>query len=46
MKKMKIKFDKYELGLIINALVTFRNDLISQNKDHDFVDELILRLCD
>lgn len=45
MKKIKLKLDKYELGLIINALVKFRNDLIAECKDHDIVDELILKLC-
>lgn len=45
MKKTKLKPDKYELGLIINALVKFRNDLIIECKDHDFVNELLLRLC-
>ena len=45
MKKIKLKLDKYELGLIINVLVEFRNNLITQNKDHDFVDELLLKLC-
>ena len=45
MKKIKLKLDKYELGLIINALVQFRNDLIAESKDHDIVDELILKLC-
>lgn len=34
MKNIKLKLDKYELGLIINALFEFRNDLILENKDH------------
>lgn len=46
MKRTKLKFDKYEPSLIIKVLGTLQNDLISQNKGHDFVDELILRLCD
>lgn len=43
--KIKLKLDKHELGLIINALVEFRNDLIIERKDHDTVDELLLKLC-
>ena len=45
MKKIKLKLDKYEIGLIINVLVEFRNDLIAECKDYEIVDELILKLC-
>lgn len=45
MKKIKLNLDKYELGLIINALVELRNCMITQSKDHDFIDELLLKLC-
>lgn len=45
MKKAKIKVDQCELGIIINALVEFRNYLIKENRYHDAVDELLLKFC-
>lgn len=43
--KTKYRFDEYEIGIIINALLCFRNRLIEEERYHDAVDELILKLC-
>ena len=44
MKDVKVlELDKYEEGLIINALNEFRNKLIEKGKDTTFVDELLLK---
>ena len=37
-----IDFDKYEIGIIINALNQMRTLLISQEKDTSPIDELLL----
>lgn len=45
MKDVKVlELDKYEEGLIINALNEFRNKLIEEGKDTTFVDELLLKV--
>ena len=45
MKDVKVlELDKYEEGLIINALNEFRNKLIEEGKDATFVDELLLKV--
>ncbi len=44
-KKKKWKFDGYEIGVIINALVEWRNKLIAEGRTTDAIDELLLRLC-
>lgn len=36
--------NKYELGLIVNALNELRTDLQKENKDREPVNELLLRL--
>lgn len=43
--KRRFKFDDYEVNVIIRALVELRNQLISENKYTDVVDELLLKLC-
>lgn len=43
--KNKYRFDEYEIGVIINALLCFRNQLIEEETYHDAVDELIMKLC-
>ncbi len=43
--RTKYKFDEYEIDVIINALICFRNQLIQEERYHDAVDEIILRLC-
>lgn len=39
-----IVLDKYEFGLIINALNEFRSKLIRENKSTEVVNELLLKL--
>lgn len=41
-----IDFDKYEIGIIINALNQMRTLLISQEKDTSPIDELLLKVID
>lgn len=41
-----IDFDKYEIGILINALNQMRNYLIEQEKDSSPVDELLLKVID
>ena len=38
--------DKYEIGIIINALNDLRNKLIQQQRDTDAVDEVLLKTLD
>ena len=44
MKKVKIKYNKEELNLIIIALNAFRNKLIKENRNYNYVDELMLKI--
>ena len=39
----KIKLDNYELKLVINSLNDLRNKLISENRDFEIVDELLMK---
>lgn len=41
-----IEVDKYELGILINALNDLRNRLISEQKETEAVDELLLKVLD
>ena len=41
-----LELDKYEIGIIINALNEFRNRLLREKEDTSPVDELLLRLVD
>ena len=41
----KYKLDEYETGIIINALIAFRNQLIAEGRYTDAVDELLLKFC-
>ncbi|MBE6156366.1 MAG: hypothetical protein E7161_01290 [Firmicutes bacterium] len=45
MKEVKVfEVDKYELGIIINALNEFRNILIQQERETSPIDELLLKV--
>ncbi len=44
MKKYYIVFDKYERGIIINALNDKRNALIKEGRYTDAVDEVLLKV--
>lgn len=41
-----LELDKYELGIIINALNELRNRLIQERSDTDAVDEVLLKALD
>ena len=38
-----LELDKYELGILINALNEFRNMLLKENRITDPVDELLIK---
>ena len=47
MKDVKVlELDKYELGIIINALNEFRNKLLDEQKDSEAVDEVLLKVLE
>lgn len=47
MKDVKVlELDKYEYGIIINALNEFRNKLLEEEKDSEAVDEVLLKVLD
>lgn len=46
MRKIKLKVDQYELGIIINGLVELRNKLIKEKEDTFPIDELLMKLVD
>lgn len=41
-----LELDKYEMGIIINALNDLRNKLIREQRDTDAVDEVLLKALD
>ena len=45
-RKRILKIDEHEQGIIINALVDMRNDLIDEQRAHDAVDDVILKVAD
>ncbi len=45
-KKYYIAFDRYEQGIMINALNEMRNRLIQEGRYTDAVDDLIVKICD
>lgn len=45
-KYVKIAFDRYELGMIINALNELRSKQINESRPQQPVDELIIKLCE
>lgn len=42
--KTKYRFDECEVGIIINALIELRNQLIRECRYTDAVDELLIKL--
>ena len=46
MKKIKLKVDSTDYGIIINGLVEFRNKLIAEKRDTTPIDELLIKLID
>jgi hypothetical protein len=45
-KLCKISIDEYERGAIITALMELRNKYISEGKSIDFLNEIILKVCE
>lgn len=45
-EKRILALDKYEHGVVINALNEMRNDLIGEERPTDIVDELLLKAID
>ena len=44
-EKRVLTLDKYEHGVVINALNEMRNDLIGENRPTDAVDDVLLKPC-
>lgn len=42
---MKVELDKYEIGVIINALHEFRNAKIKEDTNTDAIDDLYLKFA-
>jgi len=45
-EKRVLTLDKYEHGVVINALNEMRNDLIGEKRSTDIVDEVLLKAID
>ena len=41
-----LELDKFEIGIVINALNEFRTKLIREDKETDVVDEVLLKVLD
>lgn len=41
-----LELNKYEIGIVINALNEFRNRLLKQQEDTEPVDEVLLKALD
>ena len=44
-EKRVLTLDRYEHGVVINALNEMRNRLIAESRYTDAVDELIIKIC-
>jgi hypothetical protein len=45
-EKRILTLDRYEHGVVINALNDFRNDLIEEKRPTDAVDDVLLKAID
>lgn len=45
-EKHILALDKYEHGVVINALNEMRNDLLEEQRSTDIVDEVLLKTID
>ena len=45
-EKRVLTLDRYEHGVIINALNEMRNDLLEEERPTDIVDEVLLKVID
>ena len=46
MKKRRLIITDFEKGLLINALMQFRNDVLAMGKSTEDINELILKVID
>ena len=45
-EKRVLTLDKYEHGVVVNALNEMRNDLLEEQRSTDIVDEVLLKTID
>ena len=45
-KKYLLRLDEYEWGILVNSLVAMRNGLLSNGKDPDPVNKVLLKVID
>ena len=45
-EKRILTLDKYEHGVVVNALNEMRNDLLEERRSTDIVDEVLLKAID
>ena len=45
-EKSVLTLDKYEHGVVVNALNEMRNDLLEEQRSTDIVDEVLLKAID
>lgn len=45
-EKRVLTLDRYEHGIVINALNEMRNDLLEEERPTDIVDEVLLKVID
>ena len=45
-EKRVLELDRYEHGVVINALNEMRNDLIGEDRPTDIADEILLKTID
>ena len=45
-EKRVLTLDKYEHGVVVNALNEMRNDLLEEQRSTDIVDEVLLKAID
>ena len=45
-EKRVLTLDRYEHGVVINALNEMRNDLLQEERPTDIVDEVLLKVID
>lgn len=46
MRKIKLKVERLEYGMLVNGLVELRNKLVREKEDTTPVDELLIKLVD
>ena len=45
-EKHVLELDRYERGVVINALNDMRNDMIGEDRPTDIIDEVLLKALD